>query len=119
MCYGAHPGSAWPERLLIAPPAPSSVLADIGDPAQYAQLDARFREIWLNTYGSVATARLMFPGYPAFRQHAEPAAPLADGATGATEMPTLRTPEDRYAAVTGLRILMENSAQLLYNAVAR
>ena len=108
-----------PERLLIAPHAPSFVLADIGDPAQYAALDARFREIWLNTYASVEIARLIFPGYPACRQHAGAAAPLAEGATEGGEMPALRTPDDRYAAVTRLRVVMEDPSQLLSNAVAQ
>jgi hypothetical protein len=49
-----------PERVYIAPHAPSFVLADIRDNDHLRSLDAEYREIWLTTRASVELARAMF-----------------------------------------------------------
>ena len=108
-----------PERLYIAPFAPPFVLADVKDAEAYAALDRQYREVWLNTRASVELARAMFDGYPAFEQVAEPAPVLRTGSMAVREMPMLRSPDDRYAAITRLRVVMEDPAQLLSNAVAQ
>src|SRR6202171_2029443 len=45
-----------PERVYIAPHAPSLILADIRHEDQLRKLNAEFREIWNNTRGSVELA---------------------------------------------------------------
>ena len=98
-----------PERVYIAPHAPSLILADIRHEDQLRKLNAEFREIWNNTRGSVELARGMFAGYPAFEVAMNP-----DG----NEMPPLRSPDDRFTAITRLRFVMEDPTQLLANSVA-
>jgi hypothetical protein len=107
------------ERVYIAPHAPSLVLADIENEEQLRKLSAEFREIWNNTRASVEMARSMFEGFPAFAmaKHSPPATPLTPGST-VNEMPPLRSPDDRFTAITRLRVVMEDPGQLLANSVA-
>jgi hypothetical protein len=107
-----------PERVYIAPHAPSFVLADLRDQAQLAVLEREFRRIWLNTRASVELGRAMFEGYPAFRPAVD-AAPVVDAATRAIQdLPAVRSPDDRRAIITRLRFVMEDPAQLISNAAA-
>jgi Domain of unknown function (DUF5624) len=107
-----------PERLYIAPHAPSLVLDDLRDEASRAALEAQFRQIWFSTRVTVEVGREMFEGYPAF----EPAinsAPVIDANTRSIgEMPAVRSPDDRRAVMTRLRFVMEDPAQQLANSVA-
>jgi len=106
------------ERVYIAPHAPSFVLADIRDEDHLRSLDAEYRDIWLNTRASVELARAMFEGYPAFEATMDHA-PVIDRETKTiSQLPTLRSPDDRFAAIARLRFVMEDPAQLLANAVA-
>jgi hypothetical protein len=107
-----------PDRLYIAPHAPSLVLADLRDAASRAALEAEFRQIWFSIRATVEVGREMFAGYPAF----EPAinsAPVIDASTRSIgEMPAVRSPDDRRAVMTRLRFVMEDPAQQLANSVA-
>ena len=108
-----------PERVYIAPHAPSFVLSEMGDEARMKALEVEFREIWCNTRTSVELARLMFADYPAFRSPAVELPPTIDETTSTVSgMPALRHPDDRLAAVTCLRVVMEDPMQLLANSVA-
>ena len=98
-----------PERVYIAPHAPSLVLADIGHEDQLRKLNSEFRGIWNNTRASVELARGMFDGFPAFEAAMHPAG---------NQMPPLHSPDDRFTAITRLRFVMEDPAQLLANSVA-
>ncbi len=108
-----------PERVYIAPHAPSFVPSDTQDDEQLRKLNAEFRRIWTGTRATVELARHMFDGFPAFAATVRPA-PTVDGAgnTIAGEMPPLRSPDDRFTAITRLRLVMEDPAQLLANSVA-
>jgi hypothetical protein len=108
-----------PERVYIAPHAPSLVLADIDNEDQLKKLNAEYREIWNNTRASVELARGMFAGFPAFEPSttSEPTIPLT-GRMILHEMPPLRSPDDRLTALTRLRFVMEDPGQLLANSVA-
>jgi|SRR5450631_1713855 hypothetical protein len=92
-----------PERVFIAPHAPSFVLADMHNEEQLRNLRAEFREIWNNTRASIDLSRSMFEGYPSFK---------------AKVRPPLRSPDDRFTAITRLRLVMEDPRQLLANSVA-
>jgi hypothetical protein len=107
------------ERLYIAPHAPSLVLADIANEEQLHKLSAEFREIWNNTRASVDMARSMFHGFPAFETatHSPPSMALNAEST-VREMPPLRSADDRFTAITRLRLVMEDPGQLLANCVA-
>jgi Domain of unknown function (DUF5624) len=108
-----------PERVYIAPHAPSFVLADMHDDEQLRKLNAEFRQIWTSTRATVELARSMFDGFPAFETTVRPA-PTVDAAGNMIvhEMPPLRSPDDRFTAITRLRLVMEDPGQLLANSVA-
>ena len=118
LLWRASAGRLPPDRLYIAPHAPSLVLADLRDAAGRAALEAQFRQIWFSTRATVEVGREMFAGYPAF----EPAinsAPVIDASTRSiSEMPAVRSPDDRRAVMTRLRFVMEDPAQQLANSVA-
>jgi hypothetical protein len=99
-----------PERVFIAPHAPSFVLSDIADDAHLKRLSAEFRDIWTNTRASIELARSMFEGYPAYALEIE--------SRSMNEMPELNSPDDRRTAIARLRRVMEDPRQLLANSVA-
>jgi hypothetical protein len=108
-----------PERVYIAPHAPSFVLADMHNEEQLRNLNAEFRQLWNSTRATVELARSMFEGFPAFETTVRPA-PTVDAAGNRIvhEMPPLRSPDDRFTAITRLRLVMEDPGQLLANSVA-
>jgi hypothetical protein len=108
-----------PDRLYIAPHGPDLDLAQLADEAAASRIEARFREIWFSTNATVEMGRLMFDGYPAFHRPVE-AAPVIDVETReATELPRVRSIDDRRAIITRLRFVMEDPAQQLANAGAQ
>ena len=107
-----------PERLYIAPHAPSLVLGDLRDAASRVALETQFRQIWYSTRVTVEVGRAMFEGYPAFIP-AVNSAPVIDASTRSlSEMPAVTSPDDRRAVMTRLRFVMEDPAQQLANSVA-
>ena len=107
-----------PERLMIAPHAPALVLADLDGP-DAPMVEAGFRKIWFSSRATVEMGRIMYADYPAFRRSIE-AAPVVDPDTASvSEIPTVRSAEDRRAIITRLRFVMEDPAQQLANAGAQ
>lgn len=108
-----------PERLYIAPHAPALVLADLAEPAAAAAIEAQFRRIWFSSRAPVEMARLMYEGYPAFRRDIG-TPPVVDAATATmSEIPMVRSADDRRAIVTRMRFVMEDPSQQLANAGAQ
>lgn len=97
-----------PERILVAPHAPSFSVAELPDAAGLAELERTYRHLWLNTRSSIDVARLMFPTQSAYRFEPLP----TDG------MPPITSIDDRDATAARLRRIMEDPAQLLSNCVA-
>ena len=107
-----------PERLYIAPHAPGLVIADLADAAGRANTEAQFRQIWFSSRATVEVGRLMYEGYPAFRPLMNNA-PIVDATTQEiSELPIVRSPDDRRAIITRLRFVMEDPGQQLANASA-
>ena len=107
-----------PERLYIAPHAPSLALEDLRDSASRSALESQFRQIWFSTRVTVEVGRAMFEGYPAFKPVIN-SAPVIDATTQSIgELPAVRSPYDRRAIITRLRFVMEDPAQQLANSVA-
>jgi hypothetical protein len=107
-----------PERVYVAPLAPSFVLADIRDDEHLRTLNGEYRDLWCNTRASTELARLMFKGYPAFDVTVPQPPPIAaEMPMIVKEMPQLRSPDDRLGAIARLRVTMEDPTQLLVNAV--
>jgi hypothetical protein len=111
MCYVVWCASnrvLLPERVFIAPHAPSFSVAELPDAAGMAELERTYRELWLNTRSSIDVARSLFPGQRPY--HFDPAP--ADG------MPPITSVDDRDATAARLRRIMEDPTQLLSNCVA-
>ncbi len=107
-----------PERLYIAPHAPSLMLETLRDEVGRVEIEAQFRAIWFSSRVTVELGRAMFEGYPAFRQVINDP-PVIDGTTESlAELPTVQSAEDRRAIMTRLRFVMEDPAQQLANATA-
>jgi len=108
-----------PERLYIAPHSPGLDLLQLEDKVKAKEIEAFYRQVWFSTHASVEMGRLMFDGYPAFRQRID-AAPVIDNDTKeAAELPRVRSVNDRRAIITRLRFVMEDPAQQLANAGAQ
>ncbi|MGH8779208.1 DUF5624 domain-containing protein [Paraburkholderia sp.] len=97
-----------PERLFVAPHAPSFSVVDLPDAAGLAALEQTYRSLWQNTRASIDVARELFPDHEGYRF--EP--------TAAESMPPIASPDDRHAMSARLRRIMEDPAQLLSNCVA-
>jgi hypothetical protein len=111
MCYlvwCASNRTLLPERIFVAPHAPSFSAAELPDAAGLAELERTYRGLWLNTRASIDVARALFPGQPPYRFDPAP----ADG------MPPITSIDDRDATAARLRRIMEDPAQLLSNCVA-
>ena len=108
-----------PERLYIAPHAPGLDLSDLATPASAAAAEAEFRKIWFSSRATVEMGRIMYEGYPAFKRVID-AAPVVDADTRTvSEIPIVRSADDRRAIITRLRFVMEDPAQQLANAGAQ
>jgi hypothetical protein len=105
-----------PERVYIAPHGPELVLAELDTREGARDTEARFRELWFRSRASVEMGRLMFADYPAF-DRAITEAPVIDPETQeASELPRVRSLDDRRAIITRLRFVMEDPGQQLANA---
>ena len=107
-----------PDRLYIAPHAPSFVLEDLREDTQYTQLESQFRQIWLNTRASVELGRAMFQDYPAFQPEVTDAPIVESNTKALRHLPAITSLEDRRALITRLRFVMEDPGQLISNAAA-
>jgi hypothetical protein len=107
-----------PERVYIAPHAPSLDVAALETPEGTARIEAEFRKIWFSTRATVEMGRAMYADYPAFRPMVENA-PVVNADTDVLgDLPKVKSPEDRRAFVTLLRFVMEDPRQQLANASA-
>ncbi|TPG16427.1 hypothetical protein EAH87_14440 [Sphingomonas koreensis] len=114
MCHLLYQASArrlHPERVLIAPHAPSLSVGELADAASCARVEADYRQIWYGARSSVEMSRLMWPDYPAYEKAVE-APPMVDIETrAASQIPVVRSVHDRRAIMSRLRFVMEDPAQ--------
>ncbi|MFM0200027.1 DUF5624 domain-containing protein [Paraburkholderia fungorum] len=111
MCYLVWSASnrvLLPERVFVAPHAPSFSVTEMPDAAGLAALERTYRELWLNTRSSIDVARALFPDQRPYQFDPAP----ADG------MPPITSLDDRDATAARLRRIMEDPTQLLSNCVA-
>jgi len=112
-------GRLAPERVYIAPHAPVFPPYNPAEPdGSLAQsLEAGYRRLWAGLRATSELAAGMFEGYPRFAApFAEPPA-IGPGTASVTAKPALSGPDDWFALVTRLRVVMEDPAQLLSGAV--
>jgi hypothetical protein len=108
LIWRASGGALPPERVFVAPHAPSFSVAELPDAAGLVALENTYRMLWQNTRASIDVARELFPDHPGYRF--EPAA--------AECMPPITSVNDRDATTARLRRIMEDPSQLLSNCVA-
>lgn len=105
------------ERLLIAPHAPVFPQFDGSDLGPVAELEGGYREMWSALAAISRLGAYMFDSYPGFR------APTSNGryvdadSAWVHEKPALRNSHDWLGLITRLRVVMEDSRQLLSGAV--
>jgi Domain of unknown function (DUF5624) len=112
-------GRLAPERVFIAPHAP---VFPPYDPAEHdgsaAQaLEAGYRRLWAGLRATSQLAGGMFEGYPRFAARSAEPPTIGPGTASVTAKPALKGPDDWFALVTRLRVVMEDPAQLLSGAV--
>jgi hypothetical protein len=107
-----------PENMQITPHGPSLALSDLRDSLRVAEIERQVREVFLHLRGNIDLARVMFEGYPAFAKNIEEPPVVEPRTKSLHAMPRLRSPDDRFSAITRLRFVMEDPTQLLSNSVA-
>jgi hypothetical protein len=107
-----------PENVQITPHGPSLALADMGNKARLTEVEGQFRDIFLHLRANINMSRIMFEGYPSFSKSIEEPPVIEPKTKTLHAMPRLRSPDDRLTAITRLRFVMEDPAQMLSNSVA-
>jgi hypothetical protein len=107
-----------PGNVLITPHGPAATPGDLADPERARRAERAFREIWMHLWGGIEMSRLMFAGFPSFSAAVQDPPVIEAGTKSLRDMPRLRTPDDRFTAITRLRLVMEDPRQLLSNCVA-
>jgi hypothetical protein len=106
------------ENVQITPHGPTLALSELRDPARVAEIEGQVREVFLQLRANTDLARVMFEGYPAFAKSIEESPAIEPTTKSLHAMPRLRSPDDRFTAITRLRLVMEDPTQLLSNSVA-
>lgn len=97
------------ERMYIAPHAPTFATPENGDLSEVARLEEPLRRLWANIHAAQELGGTMFPGYPRFTLGRSAAPDVSDPAvTEVSEMPLIRDADDFPAAITRLRVVLED-----------
>jgi hypothetical protein len=118
LIWRASDGKLPVENLHIAPHGPSLAVAELADAARAAAIEAQYREIFGQLRSNIGLAGKMFEGFPAFARSIDEPPVIEPNTRSLQAMPKLRSPDDRVTAITRLRFVMEDPAQLLSNSVA-
>ena len=108
-----------PERVFIAPHAPVLPPHDPAgnDTTAASDLEPGYRRLWAGLRATSELAGGMFDGYPRFAVPASGQPVIGPGTTCVGGKPAVRGPDDWFALVTRLRVVMEDPTQLLSGAV--
>jgi hypothetical protein len=112
-------GRLIPERVFIAPHAsvlpPHDPAGD--DAAAASELEPAYRRLWAGLRATSELAGGMFHGYPRFAVAAAEQGVIGPGTATVVGKPAVQGPDDWFALVTRLRVVMEDPTQLLSGAV--
>ncbi len=112
-------GRLIPERVFIAPHAavlpPHDPAGD--DAAAASELEPAYRRLWAGLRATSELAGGMFHGYPRFAVAAAEQGVIGPGTATVGGKPAVQGPDDWFALVTRLRVVMEDPTQLLSGAV--
>jgi hypothetical protein len=102
------------ERMYMAPHAPVFATPRGGDLTEVAALEEPLRTLWASMRGMQDLGEIMFPQYPRYAPGSSPFPDVADPAvTEVSEMPVIHGPDDMRSMVTRLRVVLEDTRQLL------
>ena len=106
-------------QLFVAPHAPVFPPFDpvTGDTSQGAALEGGYRRLWSVLRVTRELGGQMFEGYPRFAAPAAERAAIGPGTASVPGKPAVTGPDDWFALVTRLRVVMEDPRQLLSSAV--
>jgi Domain of unknown function (DUF5624) len=112
-------GRLIPERVFIAPHA---VVPPPNDPAgndttAASDTEPAYRRLWAGLRATSELAGGMFHGYPRFAVPAVEQGVIGPGTATVAGKPAVQGPDDWFALVTRLRVVMEDPTQLLSGAV--
>ena len=112
-------GRLAPERVFIAPHAPVFPPYDptAQDRAPAAAMELGYRRLWAGLRATSELAGGMFAGYPPFTASFAERVTIGPGTVSVSAKPALKGPDDWFALVTRLRVVMEDPTQLLSGAV--
>jgi Domain of unknown function (DUF5624)/EPTP domain len=115
----ASRGRLPPERVLIAPHAPVFPPYNPADQdtSPATALEAGYRRLWAGLRAISELADGMFAGYPRFAASAAERVTIGPGTASVHAKPAVTGPDDWFALVTRLRVVMEDPTQLLSGAV--
>lgn len=112
-------GRLAPERVFMAPHAPVFPPYDpVGkDNSPATALEVTYRRLWAGLRATSELAGGMFEGYPRFAAPTGEPVSIGPDTTSVHAKPALSGPDDWFALVTRLRVVMEDPTQLLSGAV--
>jgi hypothetical protein len=96
------------DHLLIAPHAPVFPMYDGSDDRAVSALEPDYRRLWAGVRATCALGEQMFAGYAG---HEPPPSPRPG------ELPAIAGPDDWFAMISRLRVVLEDPRQLLSGAV--
>jgi len=107
------------EQVFIAPHAPVFPPFDpaSGDVSAAAALEQTYRQLWAVLSVTSELGGQMFEGYPRFEPLSAEMVSLGPDSASVHEKPAVTGPDDWYAMITRLRVVMEDPRQLLSGAV--
>ena len=107
------------ERVFMAPHAPVFPTYDPAeaDSSQARAMEVGYRRLWAGLRATSGLAAGMFEGYPRFAARAAQQPAIGPDTASVHAKPALKGPDDWFALVTRLRVVMEDPTQLLSGAV--
>ncbi|UQX86950.1 DUF5624 domain-containing protein [Jatrophihabitans telluris] len=106
-----------PAHLYIAPHAPVFPAYDGTNGSAVAGFEDGYRALWASLDATSKLGADMFAGYPEFAPRSGERTPLGAGSRSVAEKPAIADATDWRAMTTRLRVVMEDSRQLLSGAV--
>lgn len=105
------------ENLLVAPHCPVFPMFDGTGLDVIRELEPVYRSLWSSIIATIYLGGRMFDGYPEYRPRSRTGVEPGSDTSTVSEMPLVRAPDDWFALVTRLRLVMEDPRQLLSGAV--
>ncbi len=115
--HAASRGRLPRRHLIIAPHAPVFPTYDGSDREPAGALEADYRGLWSGLLATSDLGAEMFDGYPPYEARPREDTRIDASTVSVSEMPTISAADDWLAMTTRLRIVMEDSRQLLSGAV--